>query len=405
MDSLYFLKKEKESIAFLVLFFVLFLYASFVGGGFSEEKIDQHAEVVLGTCKNSEHRPSCYDKEIPKLMDAGLSMEEAFAVTEYVQQKDASYNYCHVLGHTLSAKETAKDPSKWQDIITRVPSGVCSNGGIHGAFQERFRKESLPDAEVFELEPILTDICRARREWDPTRLEQATCTHAVGHLAMYITNADIYKSMELCDRVSINEDGYDFRQICYDGAFMQIFQPLEPEDFALVEGKHPNKEKVSVYCSAFEAKQKESCWTESWPLSINEIKKPDGLTVFCSYLSPEGEGAVARCFEGAVYVLTPFFFAFDIEVIIDFCLGLQDERKGECIASAASRIIENDWGSIDTAIDLCKKAETHSLGVACFNKLILYSTYNFHPGSKEFFSLCESLEEPWEKECLFSFKQ
>ena len=102
------------------------------------------AETIIATCAQESYAPSCYDKEIPKLMDEGYSMEQAFAVTQ-VARKDPSYQYCHVLGHYLAAKETQKDPENWKDVIARIPLGMCSNGAIHGAFQERFRAESLPE--------------------------------------------------------------------------------------------------------------------------------------------------------------------------------------------------------------------------------------------------------------------
>src|SRR3989344_1241885 len=180
----------------------------------------REATRVVEICADAENRPLCYDKEIPKLMDEGLSMEETFAVTRIVQDFDPTYVYCHVLGHILSEKETAKDPSKWLEVVHRAPSGICSNGGIHGAFQERFRTESLPDAEVEELKLILKGACRETDSWRPTRMEQATCTHALGHLSMYLTNANMARSLSVCDAVAYNEGGYDFRQLCYDGAFM-----------------------------------------------------------------------------------------------------------------------------------------------------------------------------------------
>src|SRR5690606_4527381 len=125
---------------------------------------------------------SCYDKELPKLMDEGFSMEDAFAVTRLVQDRDPSYQYCHVLGHELSAKETAKDPDNWKSVIARAPIGVCSNGAIHGAFQERFRVASFAGKSVDDLVPELLRICKANEDWHPTGMPEATCIHRLGHL-------------------------------------------------------------------------------------------------------------------------------------------------------------------------------------------------------------------------------
>ncbi|MBX9765211.1 hypothetical protein K2X83_01060, partial [Patescibacteria group bacterium] len=111
-----------------------------------EKNLERLAEKVIATCSKESYPPTCYDEEIPRLMDTGLSMEEAFQVTTVIQNKVSDYFYCHVLGHNLSAKETAKDPSKWTEVVARCPVGMCSNGCLHGAAQERFRAESLSEA-------------------------------------------------------------------------------------------------------------------------------------------------------------------------------------------------------------------------------------------------------------------
>ncbi len=73
---------------------------------------------VAEKCSREKYKQGCYETEVPKLMDA-ISMEQAFEVVRLIQEKDPSYGYCHVLGHKLSARETAKDPSKRKEYITR----------------------------------------------------------------------------------------------------------------------------------------------------------------------------------------------------------------------------------------------------------------------------------------------
>ena len=106
--------------------------------------LQSYADQVLEKCSSSSYRPSCYDEELPKLMDF-ISMEDALKVAKIVQSQDSSYRYCHVLGHKLSAKEYHKDTDNWKDIIHRCPYGECANGCQHGVLQERFRGEFLTD--------------------------------------------------------------------------------------------------------------------------------------------------------------------------------------------------------------------------------------------------------------------
>jgi hypothetical protein len=98
----------------------------------SENELRKYAEDVLGRCSSVGYKPTCYDEEIPKLLDI-ITMEDAFQVTRYVQEKRPEYLYCHVLGHNIAEQETRKDPSRWKDVVARCPTTMCNNGCPHGA--------------------------------------------------------------------------------------------------------------------------------------------------------------------------------------------------------------------------------------------------------------------------------
>ena len=362
-----------------------------------QNKLEAYADKVMTNCASASQRPSCYDKEIPRLMDY-ISMEDAFRVTKFVQQKDPNtYEYCHVLGHNLSARETKKDPDRWKEIIPRCPSGMCSNGCIHGAFQERFRTDVLSEEQLEKLKPELSYVCEPRANWKPTGMEQATCYHALGHLLMYITNADSDKATKICEEITAKNKDENLLRVCYDGAFMQIFQPLEPEDFALIKGKQPQKEQLASFCGAFDEKRKGACWVEGWPLYFEEIITSKGLTKFCYFLKDPYQRK--RCFSGLFYVITAQFH-FDLDRIKDVCVGLPKEWIGQCFANAASRIIETDKQLINKSIDVCQLADTFGVGEECYNELLIFSTFNFHKGSAEFTQLCNSLPDSWKDKCF-----
>ncbi len=103
-------------------------------------------------CQKEEFTPNCYDKEIPKLMRF-MSMEDAFGVTRYVQEKDPKYRFCHVLAHELSYLETAKDPENWMDTMARCPATMCNNGCPHGVLMYKFKSESLSDSQIESILP------------------------------------------------------------------------------------------------------------------------------------------------------------------------------------------------------------------------------------------------------------
>ena len=355
---------------------------------------EEIAAAIIAACRNESYRPGCYDREIPKLMDR-ISMEEAFAVTRIVQEKDSSYAFCHVLGHELSAREVKKNPDDWKSVLSRCPSGICSNGCIHGGMQEKFRTETLTDAQTATLVPELQTLCEPKANWKPTGLERGTCYHAVGHLAMYMTDGDIKKSVALCDGIVAKGPGRDFMHVCLDGAFMQMFQPLEPEDFALVKGKQPTRETLTAFCNKFAGEAKGSCVSEAWPLFAEEVKKPQGLAAFCGR---EEAAERDRCFNGMFYVLT-VQFQFDTDALQQFCSGLPTPRAGQCAAGVASRLIETDYRNIEKAVRFCSDSSRYDPMEQCFRQAASFAGFTFHPGSRELLELCNNLPERWRRAC------
>jgi len=364
----------------------------------SANPMQKYADQIIKTCSSESYPPSCYDKEIPKLMDKGITMEQAFEVTRLIQNKVNNYYYCHVLGHELAAKETAKDPSKWTEVIGRCPTGMCSNGCLHGAAQERFRSDVLTSDQVDGILPQLAQICQPGHERSFTGLEQASCYHALGHLSMYLTGADVPHSIAICNQIA-KPSGQDYTQTCYEGVYMQIFQPLEPEDFALVKDipakTIPDAEKL---CDTFTGEQRAACHRESWPLYRQQLETPTGLTHFCSLVNNPTD--VQRCYNAMFYVLTAQF-NFDESKIVPLCLGLPDpKRQAQCFGNSASRFLETDYRLGPRAVGLCKIADQHGYGDRCYSELLFYSSFNYHEGSPEFQQICNDMPEPWRGKCL-----
>lgn len=356
------------------------------------------ASKIVANCKAAPYRPTCYEEEVPTLMNK-ISMEDAFIVTRMIQDQDQQFRYCHVLGHKLSSNETAKNPNAWMDVIPRCPSnGMCSNGCLHGAMQERFRSENLSDAQLEKVIPDLQIACETRKNWHPTGLDQAICYHGLGHLLVYITNADFKKTLEVCDKIAEKEDGRNFTGVCYEGAFMQLFQPLEPEDFALAKGRTPEKNNLESYCGQFETKQhQQACWEEGWPLLGEEVKTADGIVSFCSK-SPNPQ-YIDHCFE---MLFTGFGQGvnFDVEAITNLCSKVPAKRQGQCFANGGLGMIQADKRFIDSATNMCMKISTDAEKDDCFNILANMALYNFHTGSDELNKFCNNLPEKFQNQCL-----
>lgn len=362
----------------------------------ANDPLEAYAKQVIKKCAKTPSPTSCYDTEIPKLMDRGVTMEQAFQVTALIQNKTQGYFYCHVLGHNLAGKETAKDPTKWTEVIGECPAGQCSNGCIHGAAQERFKAESLTPPQVQSVLPELSDICFGTAR-NFTGLERNSCTHTLGHLAMYLTKGDVTAATGICDTIATH-DGEDHTIACYEGVFMMVFQPLEPEDFGLVRDYAPTTRiSAQKYCDSFSGERQGACLRQAWPLYENGLFTPLGLQAFCS-LSPV-QHQQDRCYSAQFYNLTAQY-QFDVQRVSSVCAALPAQLMKQCFSMSATRFVDTDYRLAPRSAELCGIAESKGVGDACYQQLLFFSTYNYHSGSPEFTAFCEYLPGKWKEKCL-----
>ncbi|MCE9541472.1 hypothetical protein K8R03_02835 [Candidatus Kaiserbacteria bacterium] len=372
------------------------LLARLPGSMRSDAKIA--ADIVTACAKEKgSSRDLCYEKSVPALMDKGLSMERAYAVTAIVQELDPTYHYCHVLAHLISAKETAKDPSKWKDIIARVPAGMCGNGALHGAFQERFRSTSLPNASVEEVRNLIAGACDPREGWSPTLIERSSCMHGMGHLLVYITDANISKSIALCEVLGKGKAPVaDFVETCEEGVFMQIYQPLEPEDIGLVAKlTSASKDRVK-FCSQYPGLAFETCIKESWPVEKEHIMTPEGFDAVCAPL--KGKDGYDNCVRGLVFVVMGMK-EYDAKSMLSLCSQLPDPSVRDiCVSRTAVRFVETDWKNVPQAIAVC--SDSPPSADACWKELSGYAEQGMKPDSPQTKALCGGMPEKWRSTCL-----
>lgn len=367
----------------------------------SESRLQKYADQVLAKCRNSEFTPNCYDKEIPKLMKY-ISMEDAFKVTRYVQKKDSKYYFCHVLAHNLSTIEVAKNPDNWKDVIARCPATMCNNGCPHGVLMYKFQAESLTDEQIETILPDLKEVCESREGWNPSEVEVGMCYHGLGHLNMYITDADINKSIELCEEIAVKDDGRDYYQTCVQGVFMIIYQGIEPEDFALVKDIKPEKDEVEEFCSSWTGLENTACRTEAWPLFNTQIRSPQGLVEFCSFT--DDPYSTIWCYDTGlslvVLELLETVPGAGVDKVADYCTALPGDKKELCFGFAATRFVQVDPEYTKTAIELCQIAENYGEEARCWHDMLFYSQYSFEEGTEKHTNFCNAFPEDKKELCL-----
>ncbi|TSC87251.1 MAG: Uncharacterized protein G01um10148_356 [Parcubacteria group bacterium Gr01-1014_8] len=372
--------------------------AALLGGAFFYVNFSSRAEAaaIVETCKKEPDNMFCYEREVPKLYSS-YSIPELFEFIREIRRLDPSYQFCHVLAHKLGEEAVAEDPSRWLDMIPLNPrDGMCSNGFIHGVIVGRFRNDTLDKETLEKTIPDLARACEPRANWSPSSLDQAICYHGMGHLFMFITNADMRLSLDTCARISRSATG-DFMRVCREGVFMQTYQPLEPDDFALLEllPEKPTKENYRRLCAAYANDPEEgACLREAWPFFRTDILKGTGAISFCSGQPTKEEEEM--CYESASTIIGRQLLGND-EKASAACDALPQKWQSICYIAAAQALLEEDRATGKAAISLCERGKN---GVAdtCLKTLAMRANWIFSSGAAEKDAFCEALPR-FKEEC------
>ncbi len=409
--SINFFSYKKYKNTFILGGFILivcigaFLLLTQYLGLFFEDKKDEHsldayAERIVEVCKDASYRPVCYEKEVPKLV-VELESPQIFNVIRLIRKYDPEYLFCHVVAHDLGAYEVSLNPDNWLDVIAKGPTdGLCSNGFAHGAIVTRFNDGKLsPEAFEFALRDLKI-ACEEREGWNPTELIKAICYHGIGHVFVHMTEADIPISLDGCERVALKDDDRDYRQVCYEGVYMQLFQPLEPEDYALIDQLPlaPTRDNIVQFCEENSSNELEygTCWREAWPFFYGELFDREGVLNYCLALTEESDQE--KCFITA-FTINGRHHLGQPEKMSSFCNSLPSAYQGMCLARGANAFPEEDQTLIPEAIDMCSRGASKEIQDECYLYLAQVASFNFHEGSEPFEELCSSLPAEWERQC------
>ncbi len=381
------IRKKFVTVALFVLVvsLVVFAWSSFHA---------TEAKRILRDCAQGGDRAACYEAEVSELYPR-LSVPNVFEVVRDIRRSDASYQFCHVLAHKVGERVVAEDPDKWIDAIPLNPSdGLCSNGFIHGVVGGRFRAEVLDDATLQKLLPDFRRACEPRKGWTPSNLDQAICYHGLGHLYDFITNADLPKALDICTRTTSQQ----YRRVCIEGVFMQIYQPLEPDDFLMIEQMpvKPTKDTVRQFCARFgdTPAYEGACLRESWPLHAG-MTDGTGVEAFCSN-QPNAEEEVA-CYESSTAIIGRLSLG-NPEKAASACNELPEGRRSLCFGTAAQAVLEENREDVSKAISLCVLAGD-SIARGCMIKLAEQATFIFGQNEREITAFCSALPTSLQGSC------
>lgn len=361
--------------------------------------VAEAAAAIVKECGEKSFRPVCYEESVPELL-GDITSAEAFDLIREIRRLDPEYLYCHVLAHEIGEYEVTQDPDNWLDGLARGPvDGLCSNGYAHGAILARFNDEYFDADELEQVIPDLAIACEPREGFNPTSLNKGMCYHGMGHVLAHITNAEIERALKACDAVAIKENS-NYGNVCDEGVYMQLFQPLEPEDFSLIEllPYEPTSENIEQFCTEFSYSEDNfaTCWREAWPFFRDQFTTGDGVERYCSAL-PQNEQAT--CLR-TVFTINGRLHLGDNEKMGGVCNSASFENQAMCFSVGANAYLEESDTLVSEALRFCEYANDPSVVDDCMGYLANISSYNYHRSSAAFTELCSSVPTHWQATCL-----
>jgi hypothetical protein len=227
------------------------------------------------------------------------------------------------------------------------------------------------------------------------------CYHALGHLAMYITGADIQKSERVCEKVSSKPDGRNYTEVCTEGIFMTLLYGADPEDVALTKKIKPTKENVNTFCNQFSGLSYQICKRESSSYFEDRFETPGFITGYCSFAATTDD--FRNCVHSILNRLTDRFMSTGdgIPKMLNFC-DTMPARKELCYWGFAVRLVQMDADNLPKSVAVCTAAEKagRATGQACWEGLMSYGPFMYHTGSAGRKKFCSVIPSEWLTQCL-----
>lgn len=394
--------ERNTSVRTRILGFVaLFIFAMFflvqANPALSKGVARLTAKFFVMYCTRQTDNAACYERTVPRLLYVS-PISDVFSVVREIQTQDPSYRFCHVLGHQLGVLEVQRDPDHWMDLMhNNPPDGLCSNGYIHGVIVQKFSETVFTPTQIDAIVPDLSKACEPSAGWNPTDLDKAMCYHGMGHVLTHMTDANMPLAVSYCKVISIH--GYeDYSRPCISGVFMQIFQPLEPEDYALIARLpvKPTKDTLATFCGAYDTEEERSaCLGEGWPLYREELQTAEGIKKFCT-TSPVAS-TQKNCFT-TVFSIGARGSLSDPTKQEKLCTSMPQQYQSECVGILAEAFVEEDRTQVVSATAVCSRAPDR-LKDSCYEYLLARAEFTFGDGAATQEALCKALPPSWAGRC------
>ena len=179
---------------------------------------------------------------------------------------------------------------------------------------------------------------------------------------------------------------------------MQIYQPLEPDDFALLDllKEKPSAQNYRRLCAAYTDNGEEgACLREAWPLFRDGIRFGTDVGTFCARQPDAAEEEA--CYETAAAIVGRTSLGKS-DTAVAACQHFPKTRQKLCFIALAQSALEEDRTNADGAIDLCRAADD-AVAKECLATLAHRASFIFASGSAEKTQFCATLLEESDVRC------
>jgi hypothetical protein len=188
-------------------------------------------------------------------------------------------------------------------------------------------------------------------------------------------------------------------RVCREGVYMQIYQPLEPDDFELVAQLEvkPTKDNYRKFCKTYSSRPEEegACLREAWPLFRQGLLDGTEAARFCSGQPNSSEEA--SCYQSVSAIVGRMSLSSQSQAA-SACMKFPTGRQAECFSTTALTRLEEQQTNGEAAIALCNAAP-EGISEECLTTLATRSSFVFSKGSEERERFCALFPDTIQPRC------
>lgn len=207
-----------------ILIAILSLFLLLVLPRYAPSKSAAHTSIIdpdaflragMAVCAQQSGSAQCYRNLASDLL-AQAPMRTVLEAIARSEQYSEVFSQCHQLTHFLARAHYAN--TKNVPLAFNSCTSACHGGCYHGVIEGYFKEHNI---DIGTLDHALIGkqirtVCGQEGAHASPRI-YSECLHGIGHAMMFITEADLPRSLTLCDALATPSS----RETCYSGVFME----------------------------------------------------------------------------------------------------------------------------------------------------------------------------------------